>query len=66
MGNNGDIITKPGIRAHINNQFHLIACIDNATQLLIEHVSTHNFYPNALKTKLNWSKNISEERHAPW
>ena len=66
MGNDGDVITKLGIPALINYQFHLIARIDNATQLLIEHVSTHNFYPNALKTKLNWSKNVSEERDAPW
>ena len=66
MDNGNEIVMKLGIPALINYQFHLIARIDDATQLLIEHVCTHNFYPNALKSKLNWSKNVSEERDAPW
>jgi hypothetical protein len=65
-GGDNDIIWRFGIPALINYQFHLIARIDDATQILLDHVRIHNSFSNALKTKLNWSKNVTEERDAPW
>ena len=55
-----------GMTAMINFQFHVIARIDDTTQLLIEHVRVHDSFPHCLKMKLNWSKNVSDERDAPW
>jgi hypothetical protein len=26
----------------------------------------HDSFPNALTTRLNWSKNVNDERDAPW
>ena len=37
-----------------------------STQVLIENIRVHDSFCNALKTRLNWSKNVSEERDAPW
>ena len=59
-------IWKYGMPALINLQFHLIARIDDMTQVVLEHIRVHDNFPNALKTHLNWSKNIQDERDAPW
>ena len=55
-----------GISAMVNFQFHLIARVDDTTQLVLEHIRVHNSFPNCLKTRLNWSKNVNDERDAPW
>ena len=55
-----------GISAMVNFQFHLIARVDDSTQLVLEHIRVHDSFPNALKTRLNWSKNVDDERDAPW
>lgn len=55
-----------GISAMVNFQFHLIARVDDSTQLVLEHIRVHDAFPNALKTRLNWSKNVDDERDAPW
>lgn len=55
-----------GISAIANFQFHLIARVDDSTQLVLEHIRVHNNFPNCLKTRLNWSKNVGDERDAPW
>ena len=52
--------------ALINLQFHLIARIDDMTQVVLEHIRVHDNFPNARKTHLNWSKNVQDERDAPW
>jgi hypothetical protein len=44
----------------------LIARIDDTTQVLVESIRVNASFCNALKTRLNWSKNVSEERDAPW
>jgi len=59
-------IWKYGMPALINLQFHLIARIDDMTQVVLEHIRVHDNFPNALKTHLNWSKNVQDERNAPW
>ena len=55
-----------GISAMVNFQFHLIARVDDSTQLVLEHIRVHDTFSNALKTRLNWSKNVDDERDAPW
>ena len=55
-----------GISAMVNFQFHLIARVDDTTQLVLEHIRVHDNFSNCLKTRLNWSKNVNDERDAPW
>ena len=55
-----------GITAMTNFQFHLIARVDDSTQLVLEHIRVHDTFTSALKTRLNWSKNVDDERDAPW
>jgi hypothetical protein len=61
-----DIVWRHGITCLINFQFHLIARIDDTTQLLMDHLRVHDSFSFALKARLNWSKNVQEERDAPW
>jgi hypothetical protein len=55
-----------GMPALINFQFHWIARIDNTEQVFLDHICIHNSFENALKTQLNWSKNLQDARNAPW
>jgi hypothetical protein len=55
-----------GISALVNFQFHMIARVDDSTQVVLEHIRVHDNFPHALKTRLNWSKNVQDERDAPW
>jgi hypothetical protein len=52
-------IWRYGLCALTNFQFHMIARIDDTTQVLVDNVQIHNSFPNALKTRLNWSKNVT-------
>jgi len=61
-----DIVWKYGIPAMMNYQLHLISRIDCATQAKCDNLKKHNHFDFALKTKLDWSKNVMEERDAPW
>jgi hypothetical protein len=63
---NSSNIWKFGMPALINFQFHMIARIDDTTQVIMEHIRVHDNFENALKTRLNWSKNVQDERDAPW
>jgi hypothetical protein len=60
------LVWKYGMPALMNFQFHLIARIDDTTQVILEHIRTHDTFENALKTRLNLSKNVQDERNAPW
>jgi hypothetical protein len=55
-----------GLRALVNFQFHLIARVDDSTQVVLDHLRVHDRFAHCLKTKLNWSKNVMDERDAPW
>ena len=55
-----------GISALVNFQFHMIARVDDSTQVVLEHIRVHDNFPHALKTRLNWSKNVQDKRDAPW
>ena len=60
------LVWRYGLYALTNFQFYLIARIDDTTQVLVDNVRVHDNFCNALKTRLNWSKNVTEERDAPW
>ena len=64
--NKNRLIWRYGLYSLTNFQFHLIGQIDDTTQVLIENIQIHNSFPNALKTRLSWTKNVTEERDAPW
>jgi hypothetical protein len=62
-----DILRKYGIPAFINYQFHMLARVDDVSQSLRENLQLHDRFPNiALKSRINWSKNVMEERDAPF
>ena len=48
----------------MNYWFHLIAGIDDMTQVQIENLQKHQQL--CLKTRLNQSKNVTDECNAPW
>ena len=60
------MLWRYGMSALINFQFHVIGRIDDTMQVLIDHLCVHDLFLNCLKTKLNWSKNVGDERDAPW
>ena len=65
--NESNKLYKNGARAHNNYQYHMIGRVDDCMQLQFESVATNDAFPTlALKTKLNWSKNVREERDCPW
>ena len=50
----------------MNYQLHMISRIDCATQAMCNNLKKHDQFDFALKSKLEWSKNVMEERDAPW
>ncbi|KAI2497781.1 hypothetical protein MHU86_16723 [Fragilaria crotonensis] len=65
-GPHSSAIWKYGMPALMNFQFHMIARIDDTTQVIMDHIRVHDNFENALKTRLNWSKNVQDECDAPW
>ena len=64
---NGDIITKYGVPALLVFQFHLIGRVDDCCKFLRQNLQNHDSYADrAAKARLCWSKNVQEEREAPW
>ena len=61
-----DLIWKYGVPAQLNYQFHMIARLDDTMNTLEENIQCHPQFNFALMTKLSWSKNVREERDAPW
>jgi hypothetical protein len=61
-----DILWMYGIPAMMNYQLHMISRIDCATQAMCNKLKKHTQFDFALKTKLEWSKNVMEEQDAPW
>jgi len=55
-----------GCVASLNFQFHLIARIDDTMNVKMENVRQSGNFSYLLQTRLNWSKNVREERDAPW
>lgn len=61
-----NLIQKYGVPALMNFQFHMIARIDDSTQVVLENLCVHDSFSILLKVRLNWSKNVNEERDAPF
>ena len=55
-----------GISAIVNFQFHMISRIDDSTQAILDHVRVHDKFSHSLKVRLNWLKNVNDERNAPF
>ena len=64
--NGKDSIWLYGVPAQMNYQFHTIARADDTMNVLLENIQSHPRFPFCLKTKLNWSKNVREERDVLW
>jgi Pre-mRNA cleavage and polyadenylation specificity factor len=62
----GDIVKKYGMPALMNFQFHMISRIDDSTQAFFDNLLAHDNFDFLLKVRLNWSKNVHEERDAPF
>jgi hypothetical protein len=60
-------IRKYGFPAMLCYQFAMIGRVDDCTQLLSEALQVHDKFPSyALKTQISWSKNVTDERDAPF
>jgi hypothetical protein len=66
MENNNRFLWNFGIPALVNFQFGMIIRIDDTTQLVLENLQMHDNFPNVLKARQTWSKNVQDERDAPW
>ena len=55
-----------GCVASLNFQFHMIARIDDSMNVKMDNFKTCPTFPCYLQTRMNWSKNVQEERDAPW
>ena len=61
------LIEQYGIPALTKFQFHMISRIDDSTLFFASHLKPHDNYPDfCLKARLNWAKNVNEEREAPY
>jgi hypothetical protein len=67
VGGVANDIKKYGIPAMLCFQFSLICRFDDATQMLSANLQYNDRFPqHALKARLVWSKNVNEQRDAPW
>jgi hypothetical protein len=60
-----DVIHRYGIPSLFKFQYNLIARIDGSTQFLMENLTSNPDFDFTLRSKLNWSKNVNEERDVP-
>jgi hypothetical protein len=60
------ITKKYGIPAMMAFQFHMIARIDCSTQVKMANLCPHDNFMFCLKVRLNWSKNVLDDRDAPF
>lgn len=61
-----NVVWKYGIPAMMAFQLQMLARIDCTTQTERQNLKQHDRFDFLLKTKLRWSKNVMEERDAPW
>ena len=61
-----NIIWNYGCVASLNFQFHMIARIDNSMNVKMTNFKVCPGFPWLLQTRMNWSKNVCEERDALW
>jgi hypothetical protein len=61
-----DSRAKYGFRAFLNVQNHFIARVDDTAKMFLENLQVAHGYDFILKAKLNWGKNVREERDCPF
>jgi hypothetical protein len=62
-----DMIARFGLPALLAFQFHMIGRVDDCIKWYKEKVGAHDNHPEkCAKARLAWSKNVREERDAPW
>ena len=67
LRNSDDIEIKYGIPALLCFQFHVIGRVDDCCKWYRSNLATHDQYPGkAARFRLAWSKNVTDERDAPW
>ena len=67
LDKDASLIEKYGIPALTKFQFHMISRIDDSTLFFAQHLKPHDIYSDfCLKARLNWAKNVNEEREAPY
>ena len=65
--NTDDIVTKCAAPALMCFQFHMIGRVDDCCKWKRTNFRVHDVHPHkAAKARLAWSKNVGEERDAPW
>ena len=62
---NNDVLCRYSIPSLLTFQFNMIGRIDDCTQFQMENLTSNEDFDFTLRSKLNWSKNIHEERNAP-
>ena len=60
-----DDVWRYALPALCSFQFHLIACIDDTCQFMMNELVVHDLFPFALRGRMQWSKNVLEERQCP-
>jgi hypothetical protein len=55
-----------GYRAFLNVQNHFIARVDDTAKIFLKNIQSVNDFDFVLKAKLNWGKNVREERDCPF
>ena len=62
-----DPIARYGIPALLTFQFHMIGRVDDCCKWRKENIDSHDLHPEkCAKARLSWSKNVTDERDAPW
>ena len=64
-GEDQDDCHRHGLPGLLVTQCNLIARIEDTCQFLAENLTDTHEFDFALRSKLNWSKNVHEEREAP-
>ena len=65
-GESTSVIWNYGVPASMCLQFHVISRIDDTMHIKMENLRKSNTFSFLLQVRLNWSKNVREERDAPW
>jgi hypothetical protein len=65
-GEGQDNKTKYGFPAFINFQNHFIARVDDTAKVFLANIKAVGEFDFVVKAKLNWSKNVREERDCPF
>ncbi len=60
-----DAMRKYGLPSLFVFQYNLIARIDDTCQFLVSNLTASSDFDFVLRSRLNWSKNVHEERDAP-